>query len=140
MTGTDWTDLFGDITIAQGLVWLAAAGVLITLIVKIWKPLKAFADFLDDVKGEPARPGVQARPGLMERVSGIEKSLSEVRHEVMPNTGTSLRDVGDRTEKKVDALTADMVSVHEKLDTDNRRLNSLTEVVTRNHPEEEPPS
>lgn len=136
---TDWTDIFGDLTIAQAMLWIAAAGALITLVVKLWKPLKAFSDFLDDVKGEPGRPGVPARPGLMERMSAIETSqtaiegkvdamstsLSQVRHEVLPNTGTSLRDAADRTETKVDALAEDMATVHKKLDNDNRRIEEI---------------
>lgn len=136
---TDWTDIFGDLTIAQAMLWIAAAGALITLVVKLWKPLKAFIDFLDDVKGEPGHPGVPARPGLMERMSAIETSqtaiegkvdamstsLSQVRHEVLPNTGTSLRDAADRTETKVDALAEDMATVHKKLDNDNRRIEEI---------------
>ena len=140
---TDWTDIFGDLTIAQVMLWIAAAGALITLVVKVWKPLKAFSDFLDDVKGEPGRPGVPARPGLMERVSAIESSLGEVRHEVLPNTGTSLNDSARRTEaavgvltESVQALQTDMTSAHEKLDNDNRRIDHLTEIAAKNHPED----
>lgn len=139
---TDWTDIFGDLTIAQAMLWIAAAGALITLVVKLWKPLKAFSDFLDDVKGEPGRPGVPARPGLMERVSSIESSLSEVRHEVLPNTGTSLNDSVRRTEGAVGVLTEsvktlqdDMTEAHRKLDTDKSRIDELDEIVHRDNKE-----
>jgi hypothetical protein len=139
---TDWTDIFGDLTIAQAMLWIAAAGALITLVVKLWKPLKAFSDFLDDVKGEPGRPGVPARPGLMERVSSIETSLSEVRHEVLPNTGTSLNDSVRRTEGAVGVLTEsvktlqdDMTEAHRKLDNDKSRIDELDEIVHRDNKE-----
>lgn len=133
---TDWTDIFGDLTIAQAMLWIAAAGALVTLVVKLWQPLKAFSDFLDDVKGEPGRPGVPARPGLMERVGSIETSLSEVRHEVLPNTGTSLNDSVRRTEGAVGVLTEsvkvlqdDMTEAHKKLDNDKTRIDELTGLV-----------
>lgn len=146
----NWADLFGDLTIAQGLTWIAALVAFVLLVVKIWPLLASFKDFMDDVKGEAARPGVPARPGLMERISRMEDrsettgskvdamsiSLAQVRHEVLPNTGTSLRDAADRTERKVDTLTEDMATVHQKLDNDNRRIDELTENERRNHPKE----
>lgn len=139
---TDWTDIFGDLRIAQALLWIAAVGALVTLVVKLWKPVKAFSDFLDDVKGEPGRPGVPARPGLMERVSSIESSLSEVRHEVLPNTGTSLNDSVRRTEGAVGVLTQsvktlqdDMTEAHRKLDNDKSRIDELDELVRRDNKE-----
>lgn len=140
---TDWTDLFGDITIAQALTWFLALVAFALLAIRGWKLLGSLKDFMDDVKGEPARAGVPARPGLMERVGSIETSLAQVKHEVLPNTGTSLRDAADRTEKKVDdigpkvdSLTADMATVHEKLDNDNRRIDRLADIAAKNHPEE----
>ncbi|MFC7582414.1 hypothetical protein ACFQYP_00390 [Nonomuraea antimicrobica] len=48
-------------------------------------------DFLDDWKGEPARAGVEARPGIPERIALIE-------NELRANHGTSLRDAVDRLE------------------------------------------
>jgi len=62
---------------------------------KVWPLLKRLADFLDDVMGEPARPGVPARLGLMERVMRVE-------HELFPNSGKSLRDQTNRMEQKLD--------------------------------------
>lgn len=60
--------------------------------------------FLDDVSGEPARPGVPARAGLMERVGAIETRLGTVEHEVQTNDGGSLKDSARRTERAVDRL------------------------------------
>jgi hypothetical protein len=57
---------------------------------------------LDDLIGEEARPGVEARAGLTERISRIE-------HELNPNSGGSLRDSIDRIESMLAnvAVTAD---------------------------------
>lgn len=147
---TDWKVLFGDITLVQGAAWLAAVVAFGVVVKKVWPWIAAAKDFLDDVRGEDARPGVPARPALMERLSRLEErsektgalvdsmstSLTEVRHEVLPNTGTSLRDAADRTETKVDALAEDVATVHLKLDNDKRRIDRLTEIAAKNHPEE----
>lgn len=118
-----WPTLFGDLKVAEFLTWVVALVLLATLIfgaVKKGLPLlKKLSDFLDDVGGEPARPGVPARPGIMARIASIEDSqeahsstLEKVRHEMFPNSGKSLRDQTNRIE--------------EKLDTDNARINALT--------------
>lgn len=49
---------------------------------RTWKKIESF---LDDWIGEPARPGVPERLGVMDRISRIE-------HEVKPNGGSSMRD------------------------------------------------
>lgn len=91
--------------------WTVIAwGVFVVLVVgvirKLWPVVKKLADFLDDVAGEPARPGVPARAGLMERVQRIE-------HELFPNSGKSLRDQTNRMEQK--------------LDRDNERIGELSD-------------
>ena len=73
------------------IMWVVAIVVVIGVIKKGWPLLKKLSDFLDDVAGEPARTGVPARAGLMERVQRIE-------HELFPNSGKSLRDQTDRIE------------------------------------------
>ena len=145
---TNWTDLFGDLTLAETIAWIAALTVIVVFAIRGWKLLGSLKDFMDDIRGEDARPGVPARPGLMVRLSSLEErsqqtgdkvdemsvSLAEVRHEVLPNTGTSLNDAVSRTEKAVEVLTRDMAVVHKKLDNDNRRLGQLTDVAMKNHP------
>lgn len=51
--------------------------------------------FVDDMTGESARPGFDARPGLFQRLDSIE-------HELHPNSGKSLRDAIDQQGKKLD--------------------------------------
>ena len=90
--------------------WLVALIILIAAAVAfvrlVWPVLKKWSDLADDLLGEKARPGVPARPGLMERMQSVEgeqkrqgDDLALVKHEVMPNTGTSLNDAVRRTEK-----------------------------------------
>ena len=104
--------------------WLVALVLLIiavALFVKfVWPVLKRFADLVDDLLGEDARAGVPARPGLMERMQSVESEqkrqgdeqqrqsevLALVKHEVLPNTGTSLNDAVRRTEAHARATDA----------------------------------
>jgi hypothetical protein len=52
--------------------------------------------FWEDWQGTEERPGVPARPGVMERLDRIE-------HELHPNSGQSMRDVINRIEGAVGA-------------------------------------
>ncbi|WP_341945641.1 hypothetical protein [Microbacterium sp. LWH11-1.2] len=110
--------------------WLAAAALLVWVALKVWPFLRKITHFIDDVAGEPARPGFEARPGLMERLSVVEEKQDEqsvslaqqsaemanqsialgvVQHEVTTNHGSSLKDAVksvvedlDRLQKKFD--------------------------------------
>lgn len=73
---------------------VAAASI---LWVKIIRPMKGLMDraelFWQDWNGVPARPGVRARPGMMERMERVEAELTT-------NGGGSLRDAVARTEAR----------------------------------------
>lgn len=99
---------FEGLSVWSVIVWIAAALLAFPVLRKLWRLFKQLADFLDDVMGEPARPGVDARPGLMERVMRVE-------HELFPNSGKSLRDQTNRMEQK--------------LDRDNARITELSDQV-----------
>ncbi|MDT0305054.1 hypothetical protein [Streptomonospora wellingtoniae] len=81
---------------AAGVV--GAAGVLIAAARKVWTFGRRVGHFLDDWTGEAARRGVEARPGVMERLCTIEDRLGAVEHEVRTNDGSSLKDAVRRTE------------------------------------------
>ncbi|MFD0772657.1 hypothetical protein ACFQZ2_01830 [Streptomonospora algeriensis] len=89
-------------TLTEAGPWLVGAVVGATVLIgagrKVWVFARRIGHFLDDVSGEPERPGVPARPGLMERVAAIEDRLGHVEHEVQTNQGGSLKDAVRRTE------------------------------------------
>ncbi|MFC8290079.1 hypothetical protein ACFUJ0_06040 [Streptomyces sp. NPDC057242] len=79
-----------------------AAALLYRWIRGIRRVLRGLADFLDDWTGTPGRAGVPERPGVMQRLASLEAQAAVIKHEVRPNSGSSLRDAVDR----VDARTA----------------------------------
>lgn len=101
----------------QEIVGASIALVLVATVVrKLWPGARRIMHLVDDLAGESARPGVAARPGLMERMAAVEGSqqdMSEkvdtIHHEVLPNSGTSLRD-------EVNRNTEGIKAAHDRLD------------------------
>ncbi|MEU7093041.1 hypothetical protein [Kitasatospora aureofaciens] len=96
------------------LVWGGAFTALAAAVALLWRVLRgtlrltrAIGRVVDDWHGEEARPGVPGRPGLMERVGGIEDRLTAVEHELYPNSGASLRDAVDLANRRLAQLCDD---------------------------------
>lgn len=93
LTGIGFIDVFAVIAVVVG--GLAAAA-------KASRVLEQFGDTLDDLRGdlrgEPDRPGVPGRPGVMTRLAKIEAELQ-------PNHGSSLRDAVNRIEVAVQQIS-----------------------------------
>lgn len=69
--------------------------------------------FLEDWHGTESRPGRPAVPGIMERLVAqsermdqFERDMNLIRHELFPNSGSSMRDAVDRLEKLAVEATA----------------------------------
>ncbi|WP_405557747.1 hypothetical protein OHV08_28185 [Streptomyces canus] len=93
------------------LVWGGALSLLIGVGTAIWRVVRGVShmtsrtgQFLDDWYGEGERPGVPARPGVMERLGNLEGYMRSVQHEVKPNSGASLRDAVDRANERLERL------------------------------------
>lgn len=114
--------------------WLAATCAVVWGAVwtvrKIAPVARKLGHLVDDLVGEPERPGVPARPGLMERMEAVETKAEIIRHEMYPNSGKSLRDKLDQTSAAVDVLSSDITTINDKLDQDNRRLGEVEQKVT----------
>lgn len=72
--------------VVVGLATLGAFGA--TLGRWTWRLTRRLIHLLDDLQGEEPRPGVPARPGLMERMHAIEILATEL----APNSGGSIKD------------------------------------------------
>lgn len=82
-------------------------GAIIWLVKVAWPFVRKLSHFVDDVAGEPDRPGVPGRPGLMVRVAHIE-------HEVKTNHGSSLKDAVKRVEEKQKEQGSQLSALHDR--------------------------
>ena len=117
-------DILNRISVWEAFAVILGVGVIVGAAVKGWKVIKRLNHFLDDVMGEEARPGVPARPGLMERVMRVE-------HELFPNSGASLRDQTNRIESTIteigEAVTTLRSDVDEHIEEAEPLLNQIKE-------------
>lgn len=109
---------FEGLSVWTVIAWMLALGVAFPILRRVWRLFKRLADFLDDVMGEAARPGVAARPGLMERVMRVE-------HELFPNSGKSLRDQTNRMEQKLDRDNTRIAELGGQVDTLSDQVGTL---------------
>jgi hypothetical protein len=105
---------------------VALAGITGTVLVFVgrwaFKILSRTTRFLDDYFGEAARDGMPARPGVMSRLGGLESKVSEIRAEVHPNGGNSLRDDVQRAARDVTTLRGEVGEVQSAVTDVRSRL------------------
>ncbi len=99
-----------SVAIIVGIVLIFAIGLLIQ---KGWPVVKALVRF-SDALGE-----------LPEFMEETRSQLTELRHEVFPNSGKSFRDVADRTEKATREIKTELADMKQKLANDNQRIIAL---------------
>ena len=73
-----------------------------------WRALSRVTRFLDDFMGEPARAGVAERPGVMARLQSLTEEVTQIRAQVIPNGGSSLRDAVDRVSMDLKLVAEDL--------------------------------
>lgn len=97
--------LFGDMTVAQALVWACLAAGLVYSAVKVLPHIKTFIDRLD---------AWSDLPGFMRRT---EARLASVGKELSPNGGSSIKDSQRRTEEKVDTIETQVLAIGQAVAT-----------------------
>ena len=135
-----------SISLGQALTWVGMAGLVVAWMAKVMPQLRAIMHALDDLRGEEARPGFDARPGVFERIKAVEdghadirqtlteqgKVLADIQHHVKPNSGSSsydallrevkaVRAVAEDTSQRMDASEADRRSIWARLDRPKSR-------------------
>lgn len=124
----------------------AAVGAVIAAGGLLWKfggAISRIVHMFDDMAGAPARKGVAARPGLMERMASMEalagqlqvtqnahteqlnsltdetaeqsRVLNSVSHEVHYNNGSSVKDSTTRTEAALKVVAGDVADIKRRL-------------------------
>lgn len=56
-----------------------AVATMLALAVKAFRGVRRVSHFLDDWFGEESRPGVPARPGVMERLDSVEQDVASIK-------------------------------------------------------------
>lgn len=107
-----------DLLSIESAAILAAASALTAFVGKAWPVARRLARFLDDVQGEPERPGVPARPGWGERLAGIEGNQTTLK--------TEQREALIRL-KRVETSQGDVVTRLERVEDVTERVRAQTE-------------
>ena len=135
-----------SISLGQALTWVGMVGLVVAWITRVMPQLRAIMHALDDLRGEEARPGFDARPGVFVRIKAVEdghadirqtlteqgKVLADIQHHVKPNSGSSSYDallreikaaraVAEETSQRMDASEADRRSIWARLDRPKSR-------------------
>lgn len=91
----DWIFVLSTIVLAGGALGFVTKFIVMPVIRFIVKLLQ----FLDDWAGEPERPGIApARPGVLQRLLGVEADVKILKQQMTANGGSSLADKVDRIE------------------------------------------
>jgi hypothetical protein len=106
-------------TIIGGIV--SATTLIGVFIKKVLPGIRKANHFVDDMVGEEARPGVPARPGIVETLAEVQSELAKVKEQVQNSHLTNLRDDVDEVIGKVDGL-------HDKMDDHLRNCPPVTTV------------
>ena len=73
---------YADVAATDIIQWLVILGILVTVAIRINKliyPVRhKLEQMANDFAGEPERPGVPAKPGIMERISKLEQLVEEL--------------------------------------------------------------
>lgn len=73
--------------------------------------LRRVGHLVDDLTGEPARPGHRARPGVMERLETLEERTGEL----VRNSGSSIKDVVHRLDRRTAQLNTRLYVVEQRV-------------------------
>lgn len=93
--------------------YLVGAAVVITaagLVIKRVAPgVRRIVHLTDDLIGEPDRPGVPGRPGVMERLHQLDERTAELH----PNGGGSIKDQVTRIDRRMTEMSGRLRAVEQ---------------------------
>jgi hypothetical protein len=107
-------------SIGEIAAWVVGVAAALAVLAKFFQVSRKLFSFLDEVTGEPAAFGRDAKPGLVQKVDQIQseqavhtEQIQRVLHELFPNSGSSLRDAVDRLERQsMPAVTVNVKPDH----------------------------
>jgi len=99
-----WQQFWETVSVAQAALWVAAIGLAIAFIIKMWPFIRKFFDIVD------------ALIALPEYMEATRRDISEIRHEVQYNNGSSVKDAVGRIEDAVQDLSETDVELQNKIE------------------------
>lgn len=100
----DWAiTLFGEVTIVQGIMWLASLAALVFILAKAWPWLKRAVRLVD---------ALGALPTFMD---DTKQKIDSIHHETHTNNGSSIKDAQRRTEAAVDRIELGTKAIYDQL-------------------------
>jgi hypothetical protein len=95
--------------------WVGALAAVVAVVLAgparwAWRLLRGTSRFLDDWAGHGERPGV------MDRLAAVERNIVEVRTQIRPDHGHSLRDVVHRTASDVADVKTDVAKLASRVE------------------------
>jgi hypothetical protein len=95
MTLTQINLLVGILASAATVMTFIITIVLIPVLRRVWKMLRGWDSFMRDWNGEPAQPGRDAAPGVMDRLNNLDGEFKR-------NHGSTLKDAVVRIEESIE--------------------------------------
>lgn len=97
-----------SVVVALCLIWLAVR--------RMAPGIRRIVHLVDDLTGEPERPGVPARPGVMERLQQLDDRTAELK----PNGGSSIKDQVNRIDQRMSEISGRLRAVERHTCPPNR--------------------
>lgn len=122
----EWAD---SISLLTAILWTAGVIAVIAFLWWFrkygWPWLVAFARAI--IKTAQVVDAVQALPEFITRT---DKGIAQIKHEVLPNNGGSLRDRVEQQGQQLNEQSAELKDINGKLDRDHRRINDIEKTLT----------
>lgn len=118
----DWRFL-QEVNLWQVLIAFIALYIVVRILIRFWPALKTAIALIEALGGLPTF--------MAETKTTLDTqsdTLAVLEHEVLPNSGGSLRDAVDKHGETLDSVVSELVDVNLKLAADKERLDELEEL------------
>ncbi len=116
---TAWNDFWGAVTVPTLITWVIGLALVIAFIWKGWPFLRKFVKV------------TEALLTLPDDMAGLKTDVAQIKHEVLPNGGGSLKDQATRTEAAVKDVQSDLKNVQSEVAHVRRQQASTKTTLAR---------
>jgi len=113
-----WEQFWETVSVAEAALWVGGIGVALAFIVKMWPFIRKFFNIVDALTTLPEY--MTATRAFMnttdEKLDKQYQDITDIRHEVQYNNGSSVKDAVSRIENAVKDLTEADDDLHERVE------------------------